>query len=1006
MAFIQKSTVPISFTGGLASKSDALQVQAPALLQLENAQFDKVGALNKRPGYNILSTSTLDGGTITSAAAIDAYNGELVLFDGLTVYSYVEANGTWANRGPAISLINSSQQIIRRGADQQINPDCASLDGIEVYVWEDSRGTCRYSVLDAATGAYAVSDQVLAGSLTGPKVVVFAGLFYLFATSNNNLAFSTINPTNPGVISLATTILADGAPAVNPNASGAPFSSLPYDVTVSNGRLYVAYFATGALKLFYLTSGNVVTGLQTVGAGTTGIAVTVVGDSALHVWVAFASGLPAVAVACYDGTTPTPTLLLAPTLVDAVTCPDLAGIESVNPGSLELAYEVLGGIPSVQLTKAVIIQPTGALSPVGQLRSVGLASKPFRQGSNIFVNLAYQSTLQSTYFTVLLTSAPFTIVGKAEPQVGGGLRTNGLMGEANEITPGVFLWANLTKGAFISEDNTSFSLLGVSASTIDFTDVNKFNAVTFSNNLLVVGGILQSYDGVSMVEQNFHIFPEEFSAMPVGSGGALSAGQYQYVVVYAWTDRFGQIQLSTPSPPVTVTTVANDSVGLAILTLRLSAKTGITIRIYRTQVNGVVFQETTSELAPLLNDPTVDLVTFTDLNADVDIAANQVLYTTGGVLPNAAPPSCSMVSLYQDRVILGGLEDRNLLWYSKNQGNVTSFNTIPAEFSASLTIGVSQVGGPITALGLMDANLIIFKRGAIFILTGDGPNDAGGGSSFSDPQLVSSTVGCDNPNSIVLTGAGLMFQSPTKGIWMLGRGLGEPQYIGAGVDTEAREFVVSSATLDPSSNSAIFTTSNGPALVYDYLISQWSTWTNHQSVDAVPFGGLFSFVRANGQVYQQAPGTFADGVLQGVPVPYSLRLTTPWLSYASTLGYQSVFRAFILGQYRGPHVLTVDVGYDFSAGFFASTAIPASSLPVAVVWGSDPLWGASTPWGGAWAPYTWQINFNRQKCTSFRLRISDASAGIEGYTISALLLEVGQLPGGVRLPLARKFAAQ
>lgn len=997
MAFVNKQTVPISFTGGLSAKSDALQVQAPALLELENALFDKVGALNKRPGYNILSTSTLDGGTITSAAAIDAFNGELVLFNNQDVFSFMESNGSWANRGPAISLINSSQQIIRRGADQQINPDCANLGGVNVFVWEDSRGTCRYSVLDAVTGAYAVSDQPLVGSLSGPKVLAFAGLFYVFAASNNNLAYYTINPANPGVISLGTTILSDGAPG------------LPYDVTVSNGRLYVVYFSAVNLQFLYILPGGALSAIVVVGAGSTGLACGVVGDSAGHIWISFSSGLPAVGVACYDGAPSTPTLILAPTLLEAVAAPTLAGIESLTPGSLHLAWEIPGAIPSQQGVHAAVIDPTGVIIREGTIRSVGIASKPFSYGGNLFVNLAYQSTLQSTYFTVLLTGTPFVIVAKSEPQVGGGLRTNGLMGEANQTSPGVILWANLTKGAFLSEDNTSFSLLGASATVLDFTDVNKFNAVTFSNNLLFVGGILQSYDGVSVVEQNFHVFPEDATLTPAAGGGALSAGQYQYQLVYAWMDRFGQVQLSTPSPAFTVTATLDGRVAIVAPTLRLSAKTGVTIRIYRTQVNGVVFQEVTSELAPLLNDPTVDTVTFTDVAADVSIAANQVIYTTGGILANAAPPSCSMVSLYQDRVILGGLEDPNLLWVSKNRTNNSNFNVIPAEFSASLTVGVSQVGGPIAALGLMDANLIIFKRGSIFVLNGDGPNDAGGGSSFSDPQIISSTVGCENPNSIVLTGAGLMFQSPTKGIWMIGRGLGEPQYIGAGVDDEAREFLVSSATLDPGSNSVIFTTTNGPALVYDYLIGQWGTWTNHPAVDAVPFGGFFSYARATGEIYQQAPGTFSDGLPAGAQVPYSMSLTTPWLSYASTLGYQSIFRVFLLGRYRGAHSLTVDVGYDFAPDFAASALIPASTLPVAIAWGTDPLWGSSTPWGGPWDPYVWQVNMSRQKCTSFRLRIGDVAVGgaaTEGYTISALLLELGQLPAGVRIPVTRKFAAQ
>ena len=63
------------------------------------------------------------------------------------------------------------------------------------------------------------------------------------------------------------------------------------------------------------------------------------------------------------------------------------------------------------------------------------------------------------------------------------------------------------------------------------------------------------------------------------------------------------------------------------------------------------------------------------------------------------------------------------------------------EFTAFNTIAVNQLGGPITGLGLMDGNLIIFKKTAIFIMNGDGTNDQGGGNPFPDPQLISQSVG-------------------------------------------------------------------------------------------------------------------------------------------------------------------------------------------------------------------------------------------------------------------------
>lgn len=998
MPFIQKQTVPLSFTSGLQSKTDALQLQPPALLSLKNARFDKIGALNKRPGYDILSTDVIADGQITSAVAIDSFNQELNLFDNQNIYTYIATNGTWANRGPAISLINTNENIIRTVGAQQLNPDYASVNNVNFFIWEDSRGGCRYSVLDADTSSYIVADRLVPGAKNSPKAIVFNNLIYIFYVSNNNLYYRTIDTDNPNTLSGQINLVSDGYS-----------DALRYDICVANNRLYINYMSYAGsqsnLYAMYLDILNVPSAKTQVATGTLAIdsdenlCCNIYGDNSSQVWINWSTG-SIVFSTCYDQDLAS--VILPRTLIDTVLCPTIASIEYAV-GSIELVYEVKGSTSSNQLTKAIVIQNTGAIQSIGTLRSVGLASKPFQYGGNIFVNLAHQSTLQSTYFTVLLTNAPFTIVGKISPQVGGGLRTNGELPEMVESSPGVFSWANLVKGIFISEANTSFSLLGVNATTSDFTNINKFNSVTFSNNLLFVGGILQTYDGVAVVEQNFHLFPEDIVAIPSGFDGALSAGQYQYQVVYAWTDNFGQVQYSAPSSAITVTTLVNNHVTLIVPTLRLTAKTGVVIKIYRTQVNGTLFQEVTSELAPLLNNPLVDSVTFVDVAADTFIASNQIIYTTGGVVPNAAPPSCSMISLFQDRVIIGGLEDRNILWFSKSKSNNSNFNTIPVEFSPFFTIGVNSLGGPITALGLMDQNLIIFKENCIFIMNGDGPNDAGGGNGFPEPQVITQSVGCTNPNSIILTGQGIMFQTPDKGIWMLDRSLGPPQYIGAGVDDEARQHLVSSATLDPNSNSVIFTTFTGPALIYDYLIGQWSTWTNHNAVDSSVFNSDFIFVKSNGTVYQQNQNIFYDGYVGDNEVFYAMEITTPWISYSRTLGYQSIFRTFILGEYKGPHDLKVEIGYNFNPSFTKSALVDATASNT---WGSDGYWGESTPWGGEWTPYIFQINMPVQKCTSFRLKIYDVQTQPynEGLTANSLLFELGSLPDGVRIPATKKFA--
>lgn len=1023
---LQPTTVPISFQGDLASKTDALQVQLPNLLSLENAMFNKVGALNKRPGYDILGRSIMSGGQITSSVAIDSFNEEICLFDNQYIYTYIDSVNSWSNRGPAISLVNNNYKIIDVANAQQLNPDCGFMSDIELYAWEDSRGGVRYSVLDADTKAYIVSDRSLSSSKQRPKIIPFNNKLYLFYTSDNNLFYQTINPNNPSVISAPAAVIANGLLSNS--------YSFTYDATINetanDDKIYISYFAQdgyadgydgygGAyLAAFSMDVDGDLHNYTVVAQGAQAIqnpdnlSVSIVPDSEGRNWVSWSTG-QRIYTSTYLSNF---TNIQGPVLVDEEVSPIVTGIESINTGSLQIIYEIEGDISSNQSVKSKIISSSGTIIDIGQLLSVGLAAKPYRQGQNIFVSLAYQSQgtqyysggpiipLQNTYFTALMTSNPFTIVSKVAAGTAGGLRTNNMLSETVSPTSGVFFWANLIQNKIISEDLITFSLTGVNSTFIDYTNINKFNSVTFSNNLLYVGGLLQCYDGVQVVEQNFNVYPEDISYTIVPGEGALSAGQYQYQVVYAWNDKYGQVQYSTPSPAITVTASVNDAILFTIPTLRLTSKENVIIQVYRTQVNGSTFQLVTSNIVPLQNNKNVDSVTFLDALADNQIINNSPIYTTGGFLPNSAPPSCSMISLYNNRVVIGGLEDPNILWFSKNKVDNSNANTIPVEFSAFNTISVNQLGGPITGLGLMDGNLVIFKKNAIFIMNGEGPNDLGGGNPFPDPQLVSQSVGCENQNSIILTTSGIMFQSPNKGIWMLPRSLGEPVYIGAGVDTEAKEYRISSANLDPNSNSIIFTTFTGPALIYDYFINQWSTWTNHQAVDAVIFNGSFAFAKSNGSIYQQNQSIFYDGYVAGNAVPYSMQVTTPWISLAANLGYQAIFRFFILGQYRGQHNLNVSVSYDWNPAFISTAVITPSSVVASNLWGSGATWGLPSPWGGTWNPYVFQINCTKQKCSSIKIKINDSQSAPynEGFILSNLLMEVGLFNGGTRIPATNK----
>lgn len=1020
MSFIQKVLYPISFAGGIDTKTDPKQVMAGNLQTLQNGLFNNVKELNKRFGDTLLSNSIFYNSLaphtnftpefITTAQAINSYNGEMLLFDGTNVYSYISESAKWTNKGIAASTITSNKQIIRQNQATQLNPDVAYLNEAEVYAWEDSRGgasgSVRYEIIDTATEAIILADSQLIDGYGKPKCITYNDQVLIFCTDgSNNLLYQIIDTLNPTITHTPITVANDGAILTGTG-------TFSYDCQVIDGYLFCAYLAedsgTYKINLFSLNDTLTPSSTTTIATGSnafTGATYTsclsVTPDANNGIWIAWSNGLDINCVAYTDQTLSTQIVELS-----RVYSGTAATVTAIQQGTNLLGNAIMLYLIEVynstsyneSITAIQMIAPTspGIITGtvINTLLSVGLASKPYSvvypNNTNYYINVAYQTALNSTYFTVLLAPDLFQVVGKVNSGTGGGLRTNNMLPEIPSISTGIFKFVNLTKGAIISEAATIFTLLGVNSTTLNYTDPDIFNAVTQNENLMIVGGIIQIYDGISVVESNFHYPPENVTATP-GSTGGLGAGQYQYQVTYEWIDNYGQIEVSTPSPIVTVTTTLGQAVELVIPTLRLTKKQGIrtqpTICIYRTAVNGTIFNEVTSILAPLVNTTTANTVTFVDSLSDASAASNRLLYTTGGVLDNVAPPAASLISLYQDRIVLSGLEDPNLLWFSQNVQDYSNYNTTPTNFAAELTIGCDPLGGPITAIRNLNQNLVIFKKSYIFIVSGDGPNNTGGGSSYPNPVFLTSDVGCSNPNSISVIPAnaagegeigGLIFQSD-KGIYLLDQSL-NVTYIGSPAYS-FNNLTVSSATLVSDQNEIIFTTTSGTSLVYDYYVGQWSTFTDQNAVDAIIYQNLFTYVQTDGYVYQADPTSFTSG---GSPILMSF--TTPDFSFAQISGFQRAFHVMILGTYFGPHTLTVNVAYDFSPTYTQTVTIDVTDTP-------NPN------------DYQFRIDFAQQQCTAIRLNITDNQTlpYNQGYSISAITFEVGTLGGIYRVPATQTF---
>ena len=483
-------------------------------------------------------------------------------------------------------------------------------------------------------------------------------------------------------------------------------------------------------------------------------------------------------------------------------------------------------------------------------------------------------------------------------------------------------------------------------------------------------------------------FVGNMAAIPVSGGSNTNAYFYQFT--YEWTDGAGMLHRSAPSIPLAITTTGSGSAGsvtLYIPTLCLTYKVGnnpVRVVGYRWSQGQQEYYQFTSVVYPVINNTIHDFVTIVDGLADSSILGNTLLYTTGGVVENIAAPASIASCLFKSRLFLVDAEDQNLLWYSKQV-----IEAVPVEMSDLFTLyvapttGAQGSTGPITALSAMDDKLIIFKKDAIYYLTGTGPDNTGASNDFSDPIYVTGSVGCSNPSSIVLMPQGLMFQSD-KGIWLLGRDL-STNYIGAPVESFNSQTVESAQTI-PATNQVRFLL-NGTTLMYDYYYNQWGTFNNIYAISSTLYQGYQTYLNKYGQVFQESPGTYLDGTS-----PVLMGLTTSWMNVAGIRGYERFYYFLMLGTYYTPFKLNVQLAYDYGFPEYAIQVTPDNQTPN---WGGDAQWGSGTAWGGIGNAFQARVFPNKQKCQTFQVSITeqyDSSYGQpagQGLSLSGFNFVIG-----------------
>lgn len=1069
---LQTQEITLPFVKGVETKLDAKLVDGGSLLELENAAFAKDGTPDRRDAYAELDGSILD----ESPSFVAQHRDELLTVAGKSLFSYSPALDEQSLKG-TVSPCVLAKTSIRKTSEFADSIDVAILNGLACYVWREVHRSAPGSitvlgvyatVVDLETGAAVFGpEQIDANNVHSPRVV---GLSAEGPTDAATFAITYIG--DAGVPALAGKLFGIAIPLATLTASTpvvlrADVTGFLTDMVAQGGTVAHVHQSGGTGAAFRGVLLAYSAGLLVVRAGpVTCLPTSTISDAAFKsvAVVAFPNatlgvyGLARTGSALkgiWAGTmTWTPTTISAGvTMVqkDDVLSPPvsnalLSTITATVHGDLAMVYADQAGdisattpgtrtpvrVIGINSSNATVLPPRTLITsysvPSGPCGPY-IAGKPIVADGETYLpmyvgsDVTGGSNLQCTW---LLVDSEGSIVGRAlygsyglwSELGGGGVQYMATSSPA--LSAYSFLCPAAERGqlAFSEGPIVNATPVGVSALTVNFD--RPRSAAQVGPNTFFSGALVTQYDGASVTEAGFHLFPEGL-ATTVAAGSL--TGTYQYCALYEWQDNSGQRHQSAPSLPVSVSP-SSQNVTVTLPALSITARTGVTVVLFRTLNNGTTFYRLNSILNPLSNTPTVAAsatVNYTDSAADATIEDNEILYTTSGELDHLAPGPCTAVAAHQTRLWMVGLEDPGSFAYS--QAYVPNSGLA---FSDALTGNVPQEIGGLVAVGVLDDKAILYTGSRKAVIFGTGPLANGLQNGYSTPQLLPTDVGCIDPRSVVNVPSGQMYQS-AHGLYLLNRAL-QDEYIGSPVEEFILGNEVVAAVPAKDKSQVRFAVMNreratgavvgapglglglGSSVVaYDSQFQQWDrhvtqadalfagacvwddrcTYADATVTPPDTSGALGVAVAAPGimlgsdgtagRIAQDTPGSFYDFGTDEIRVT----LATQWIRLGQLSGFERVRRLVVNGSFSADSAVSIGVcvNYDDTVVYTAtldSTGAVATGDVVQI-----------------------RHHVRTQKCQAIRFIITDtpaANSSGAGCNYSGITLELGMKKGVAKLP--------
>lgn len=925
--------VHIPFTSGQREDVDPKMLPQGALTRAKNVRLRKDGRFGVRFGDTSQALTSNLAGTLAAR--------DLVAFDD-RLFAIGDANSTspappptdlhefvshaqfaWKSTDPdalniRLGLVTALRDMGRppsMGASVDVI-DCAASDGLVCLVFE--LGSVSWvHIFEAETDATLLLAQL---SITKPRVIAIGDTFFVGGISGTTIDLYKYDPDTDEAMVTLTDIFAAGAAigwwdfAAN---------------TAGTGAIAVVHRTTPTTSIAKLNSSGTVTATF-AGAATAFLRGTIADTTSFIVLVVVETAGQTVDMYSF---TQAGVANLGPTNIFGTST------TAVQPGIID---------QSISATEVIAIYAETFTAP-GPSNDVRFESR--RPTDHVLVD-------QDTWAESALTTKPIThATSKDIIQVFGGVQQEGIVGSttlrgnylglmqqqyigaykdrfqagitaltqtpaiARDSTTGKFYWPNLV----IDQDRRQVPIV----TEFELGSSARRQTVDMGGLLYIFGAMPQVFDTRQLIEAGWQETPFLHSVAPSNAAGSLTSSTVINVAgKWEWFDSRGYFHESPLSIVEVVTMGVADDTITGTISVPHSLRCNGTVQV--SAAKAVIYRSLSGK-KQLRRALAVDVTTFgadvafTLVEADANIAENEVVYTQGGrgglgdVLEHESPQPADYATRFGKRILSGGLPNPFEWQVSKPE-----FPSEPINWSGDGAFR-GTIPARVKGVAALDTQAFIFSTKSVYTFSGEGPDETAQGA-FSDPIELPGALGLYDSDSLVETPIGIMYQADVDKLALIANGASGSQWFGQAVRDTLRSFpVIAAAVVCQGEQLVTFACNNtggtdGRLIHYDLRAN---TWIVDEFDGATPITAVAEY---QGRLARLSSGVIT---LQNTTHPAAAfidhALITGTIRPFGDNAWGKLVSITLLGEFRGNCILTCLISYNDGEDWTTLTAFTLST---------------------------------------------------------------------------------